>query len=665
MKRSRRLAPLTSDVAKCPNSCRPLQMVHGLDQWPSTTPAGLRERLRALKSAGLGGIVVSVSTKNYLRDPAAWTLLRQGVRLARSEGLRVWVYDEAGYPSGAAGGRVFDRAPDVEAKGLVRTAGPGCKGRYAVTRLYEGTHATENFFEKRPYINLLDPRAVREFIAVTHRQYAQVLRPIARYVEAFFTDEPSLIAAYIPKGRRYPLTLPWHERLPAEFKRRTGYELQPHLESLFVDTGPHDRKIRCDFWSVIAAMCAETYFGTLRRWCRRHGVVSSGHLLGEETMYWQTMFNGEPFACYRQLDIPGIDMITSSPAKIMAEGYFMVPKVAGSACRVLGRRRLMCEISDFFGIMGGRHATLAEMQCTAALLISAGVTDLCSYYSLSFKPKAERKPHEFTPAAYRKYTDYVTRLNSWFSAGTIAARVAVIYPITSFHADFTPSPRSMYEPHPKGRLNRLDRDFTGLCRDLLEQRIGYDIVDEASVAAAKLAGKRLVVGDRTYETVVLPPLDTIRALTMATLAKFAAAGGAIIGHRQLPRHAAEGADRDAEVVATVTRLRDRGSLRIACLPNTPSLVTAVTAPDCELAPATRHILCTRLDMPGRTAWFLINTSPQPYRGRCTLPASGPVRACDPANGAQRTPRQTKVGTAGRRVTVALAPFSTRILFTAR
>ena len=665
MKRSRHPVHPASAIADLPVSCRPLQMVHGLDQWPSTTRAGLRERLRALKAAGLGGIVVSVSTKNYLRDPAAWRLVRQGVRLAQREGLRVWVYDEAGYPSGAAGGRVFDRAPDVEAKGLVRTVGPGRRARYAVTRLYEDTHATENFFEKRPYINLLDPRAVQEFIAVTHRHYAQVLRPIARYVEAFFTDEPSLIAAYIPKGRRYPLTLPWHERLPAEFKRRTGYELRPHLESLFVDTGPCDRKIRCDFWSVIAALCAETYFGALRRWCRRHGLASSGHLLGEETLYWQTMFNGEPFACYRQLDIPGIDMITSHPAKIMAEGYFMVPKVAGSACRLLGRRRLMCEISDFFGIMGGRHATLAEMQCTAAILFACGVTDLCSYYSLSFKPKAERKPQEIPPATYRKYTAYATRANAGFTAGTITARVAVLYPITSFHAGFTPSPRSMYEPHPKGALNRLDRAFTILCRTLLEHRIGYDIVDETSLAAAKVVGARLVIGDRAYEMVVLPPLDTFRSQTMAALEAFASAGGAIVGHTPSPRHAAEGIDRDADILATVKRLRQRGSWRIARQADSAALVTAMIPPDCELTPATRRILCTRLDLPSQAAWCLVNPTPRPYRGRCRLSTPNPVRICDVSTGRFSTPRQTRAGIADREVSVVLPPYGARILVAGR
>jgi len=656
MKRSRRPVPLASNLDALPVSCRPLQMVHGLDQWPSTTAAGLRERLRALQAAGLGGIVVSVSTKHYLRDPAAWALLRRGVRLARRAGLRVWVYDEAGYPSGAAGGRVFDRAPGVEATGLVRTAGPGRRVRYTVTRLYEGTHATENFYEKRPYINLLDPRAVREFIAVTHRQYAKALRPIARYVEAFFTDEPSLIAAYIPKGRTYPLTLPWHERLPAEFKDRTGYDLRPHLESLFVDTGPKDRKIRCDFWSVIAALCAETYFGALRRWCGRRGVASSGHLLGEETLYWQTMFNGEPFACYRQLDIPGIDMITSQPRKIMREGYFMVPKVAGSACRLQGRRRLMCEISDFFGIMGGRHATPAEMQCTAAILFACGVTDLCSYYSLSFKPKAERKPHEIPPATYRKYTSYVTRLNAWFTAGRIAARVAVLYPITSFHAGFTPSPRSMYEPHPKDALNRLDRAFTRLCRDLLARRIGFDIVDETSLAAGRCDDRELVIGQRRYEAVVLPPMETIRQRTMAALERFATAGGTIVAHAPLPRFAAEGPKVDAGIVAALARLRHRGALRVAKSRPAGALLEQGISPECKLTPATRDLLCTRLDLPGSTTWFLMNPTPRAYRGRCTLPASHRVTVFDPATGRSRSPSLTSRRPAGFGIELTVPPF---------
>jgi len=89
---------------------------------------------------------------------------------------------------------------------------------------------------------------------------------------------------------------------------------------------------------VISDLCAETYFGQIQSWCRAHKVLSSGHLLGEETLVWQTLFNGDPFMCYRRFDIPGIDMILSSPERIMQdrEPFFLVPKVASSAARLQG-----------------------------------------------------------------------------------------------------------------------------------------------------------------------------------------------------------------------------------------------------------------------------------------------------------------------------------------
>ncbi len=633
MKRSpRRFTP-----ASFPNSNRPLQIVHGLDQWPDTSDAGLRERFGALHAAGLGGIVTNVSFKQYLRDPAAWALLCRGVRLAHAAGLRVWIYDEEGYPSPAAGGRVLERAPSTEAVGLVRRAVAAGRVRYEVTRLYEGTHATENFYQKRACPNLLDPQTTATFLAVTHAEYARLLRPIARYVEAFFTDEPSLIATYIPKGRDYPLTLPWHPRLPAEFRRRKGYALRPHLERLFVDTGALDRRVRVDFWDLIGELCAEDFFGGLQRWCRRHRVASSGHLLGEETMVWQTMFNGEPFGCYRRFDIPGIDMITSDPEKILAKDYFMVAKIAGSAARLHGRRRVMCEISDFFGIMDQHHASIEQMQCTAGLLFAGGVTDLCSYYTLSFKPEAELKPGEFPPREYRRYTAHVTRLNAWFTRAAITNRVAVLYPIRSLQARYTPSPRSMYEPHPSADVRSLDGGFTDLCRSLLQHQVDYDVVDEASLARARVEGKSLVIGSRRYEALVIPPADTVRRATLRAVGRFAAAGGAVLAHARAPQFAAEGPEQDAQVQRAWTKIgRARtftavGAQRDDCA----ARLQAMGFAHCELTPPSSALVAVRLTSGRTTAFLLVNTSGQPYAGRCRLLARGRATLHDPATGRSR------------------------------
>jgi hypothetical protein len=640
------------------NTNRPLQMVHVFDDWAGCTESEIRAKIRGLIDAGLGGLVVNVSLRNYLRDQAAWNVLRLGVQIAHEAGLRVWIYDEEGYPSGAAGGRVLERVPSAEARGLIRTAENSGGIRYEEVILYEATHATENFYKKRPYVNILDPLAVETFLDVTHEQYARVLDPITQCVEAFFTDEPSLIAAYIPKDREYPKTLPWHPRLPGEFRRRKGYDLLPHRESLFVDTGAIDRKIRCDFYEVIADLCAETYFGGLQDWCHRHHVLSSGHLLGEETMVWQTDFNGDPFSCYRRFDIPGIDMILSDPEKIMAKDYFMVPKIAGSAARLQGSPRLMCEISDFFGVMEGKHATIEQMQCTAGILYSCGVTDLCSYYTLSFAPETEMKPMAFGVKPYRRYTDYVTRLNMLFTGGTIRARVAVLYPLVSLWSHFTPSNRSMYEPHPNKDVDFLDGAFTGLCRSLLQQQVDFDIVDERSITSGRIEGKSLVTGNRRYDAVVLPPMDTVRLATMGVLHRFARSGGTVLAHSRLPRFAAEGADHDSRITDAIKTMRDAGALGGSTPGSAPIgyLLRSRVPSECDLTPATAQILVTVIERLNGITAFFTNISSKPYEGICAFRASGTPVLIDPSTGDERPLRPSNGGGSRMRLPLAFRPY---------
>ena len=184
---------MNSQSEKLPNSCRVLQIIHSFERWGGTTDDAIRGTVRSLLKAGLGGIVTNVSRQNYLRDEGSLEVLQRGVRIAHEEGLRVWIYDEEGYPSGTAGGLVLEKAPSVEAQGLIRVVGAAGEVRYEVATLYEATHATENFYKKLRYPNILDPVAVATFLEVTHDRYARVLEPIDRYVEAFFTDEPSLI----------------------------------------------------------------------------------------------------------------------------------------------------------------------------------------------------------------------------------------------------------------------------------------------------------------------------------------------------------------------------------------------------------------------------------------------------------------------------------------
>jgi hypothetical protein len=654
---------LNKQSEKLSNACRPLQIIPPFEVWAGTTDEAIHGKILGLVKAGLGGLVTNVSLQNYLRDDKAWEILRRGVNIAHEEGLRVWIYDEEGYPSGAAGGLVLEQAPTTEAQGLTRVTDANGTIRYEPITLYEATHATENFYRKRRYINILDPVAASTFLAVTHDRYARVLEPIARYVEAFFTDEPSLISVYIPKDREYPKTLPWHPRVPDEFQARKGYNLLPHLESLFSNVGDMDRKIRCDFYEVIADLCADTYFGALQEWCRSHRVASSGHLLGEETMVWQTDFNGDPFVCYRKFDIPGIDMILSDPEKIMAGDYFMVPKVAGSAARLQGKRRLMCEISDFFGRMDKRPATMDQMKCTAGILFSFGVTDLCSYYPLSLAPEHEVKPTEFSPMGYREYTEFAARLNSLFTSGNVERRVALLYPILSLWGHFTPSNRSMYEPHPGAEVRFLDGEFTTLCRGLLQQQIDYDIVDERTLSGATIEGNSLVVGEQKYRVLLLPPLDTVRLRTMEGIVRFVESGGSVLAHPMLPRYAAEGPQDDSRIQGMVEKIRAAGALG-GSAPGSPTigyLIRSRIPSDCDLTPSSPNVLCTLVRLNDGPAYFFVNVSSREYAGSCTIRAEGELALYDPSTGDDRPVRHVITSGSLSRMTLNLRPFQSVFL----
>ena len=104
----------------------------------------------------------------------------------------MWIYDELGYPSGAAGGLVLQENPAFEALELAFDA--SLDEPFLVRASYEFTHANNNYHASRRYINLLDAEAVACFVRNTHDAYWKHLEQyFGNPIVAMFTDEPSLL----------------------------------------------------------------------------------------------------------------------------------------------------------------------------------------------------------------------------------------------------------------------------------------------------------------------------------------------------------------------------------------------------------------------------------------------------------------------------------------
>ena len=221
----------------------PLKIVHN---FPYPAEATLDEKkvtvtnyLTDIASRGFGGIVSNVSFRNYTLDPEEWAVFAFAADECERMGLRLWIYDEDGYPSGGAGGLTLAENPDFEATAVVMVkstlqAGesitvdlprghqhflyaavypcdaegivkPDENGSYspvftadcrysseAVTlqnptstpalalcfvrkRLYEGTHSVHNVFESRRYIDVTNRDAVAAFLRNTYDLYAKTV----------------------------------------------------------------------------------------------------------------------------------------------------------------------------------------------------------------------------------------------------------------------------------------------------------------------------------------------------------------------------------------------------------------------------------------------------------------------------------------------------------
>jgi hypothetical protein len=517
-----------------PMECRPLQIVHGVPA-AKATPAAMKK----LKELGLGGIVCNVNFNRYLVSQTHWETLVRAVEACREVGLIVWIYDEEGYPSGAAGGLVLKSNPSFEA--LALTYYKSQSEPFAIRPSYEHTHASNNFHAARRYPNLIDDKAVKCFIEKTHEAYASHLKEhFGKTIQAIFTDEPSLMAVNIgplPENVRKnvrvvdrldenvkPLpSVPWAGDLPDQYRRRYGQDLPAVRRSLFEGNNKFDRDVRRRFWALISDLIAERYFGQLQEWAQGHGVASSGHNLWEETPLHHVPLYGNGLKALGRMDIPGLDMLNSNPEAVIYDGW-LTASLPMSAAILNGRRKVMTEVSDFSEKMAGKGpASLELMRAAAAWQAALGVTEFTLYYSY-----AERKADD-----YRAYCDFVGRLNAVLRDARPVPKVLLYYPIYDLWGEYIPIAEKLTAQSQSERMQRIQKSFLELGRRMLEKQISFAIVDHELLANAVVRNSDLIIGTQRFEALVLPAGVELPEQVAEKLKRFEGSGGRIFRAKPL------------------------------------------------------------------------------------------------------------------------------------
>jgi hypothetical protein len=523
------LAPQwVSDWADPSAELRPLQIVHGIPSSQATP-----EAMATLKNLGLGGIVCNVSFDQYLTSETHWNTLVKAVQACKEVGLVVWIYDEDGYPSGAAGGLVIRHNPDFEAIAL--TYEPSRPEPFALRCSYEYTHASNNFYAARRYTNLIDHEAISCFIETTHEAYWRRLKDhFGKTIVAFFTDEPSLMGvnigalpADIAKGVKVvdrldpnvkPLpSVPWVRDLPDIYHQRYGQDIIKVRRSLFEGDTEADKQVRRQFWELISDRVAERYFGQIRKWTAAHGVASSGHSLWEETPLHQVPLEGNGLKALMWMDIPGLDMLSSDPSVVIYAGW-LAANLPVSAALFNGGRKVMTEVSDFIQNMGGKGpASLADMKATAAWQAALGVTEFTLYYNQRQRTRED----------YRAYCDFVGRLNAILRKARPAPAVLLYYPIYDLWAEYKPVADTLTLQSQSKKAQQIVSSFLQLGQNMVCHQISFAVADHELLGGADVHDGKLWLNGQQFAALVLPSGVELPKMVAENLSRFEAEGGEV------------------------------------------------------------------------------------------------------------------------------------------
>ncbi|MDR1092791.1 MAG: hypothetical protein LBL66_01420 [Clostridiales bacterium] len=666
-------------------------IIHGdISRW--------RELLPLHEECGFAGVAANPEWNNaYPRDGAAWERYAEGFAAYARMGMKQWMYDEHGYPSGTAGGAVLEKHPEYEAlellcfergcesecrielpdgrlfrayaisdggaaaditggadgRGVLRftaetawleggesglSSAPKPRFRlaaYLVRRSYDSTHAAANLWGARRQIDMMDKRAARAFVGLTHEKFKAAAGSgfNGRNVKGFFTDEPALNGWNMDAGSYRKI--PWSDALPPAFEERYGYDIGLALNALFAEGGAAAVKRRCDFWDLVADLTAEGYFGVIREWCRENGVKSSGHMLCEEEALAHVPCYGSLYRCAKFFDIPGVDQLKTDPAELLDRPEYPailpIARLVSSVADLYGDGEAFTEISQHVMACQNKLPPIEWIRAQINWHLALGVNNIASYHHVS----------AYEPQEWRALNEYTARIGAALRAGARDARTAVLYPENSLWTLYRPGrmPTWSEGADQSARALECQTAVSQVSWELLHRQIDFDYIDEGEIARAAVKGKRLCVRNRRYECVVLPYAHVMNGESVGRLCAFMRAGGRVVAVGASPEIARETGER-ADFAVRFAPFAARGDFlfvradefaRAAGLfPRSIRLLPAGAVLGGDIAE--KNILAhVRRDGGGLTV-FLCNMGASPYTGE--LVADGFLSAArgDPSDG---------------------------------
>lgn len=464
---------------------------------------------------------------------------------AAKRGMKLWLYDEGGWPSGGACGRVLLEHPELARRSLAKRAVQYAAGSTytmespVVAAFVEKTTpiGTGHVFEADTWVeeywsephdsrgatsdfpDLLVPESTDAFLACTHEGYKPHLSHLfGGAMEAVFTDEPKA-----PDK-------PFRKELAEAFEKTYGYSLLPYLPYIMEDI-PLDARAEqalIDYYELASILFCQNFFLKEREWCHQNGMAFTGHVdKDDELTGAHTGQHFQTLRALRCLDIPGVDVIWRQIWKNkhdLSAKYDFFPRMASSAAAQVGSNR---SLTESFGVYGP-GLTYDEMRYTLGAQAIRGV-NLWNLMVISYGRDEHHMTGELPSFGEMLYPDlaemnrYMERLSYLASVGRAENDVALYLPARDLHV---PALRKTAEEAFAAMGNRMEEE--GVSFDIFDD----DVLGNANPIGVK-AGK-ILVGKACYTTLVIPRVKKMPKESKAILSAFIAGGGSVYTAEELP-----------------------------------------------------------------------------------------------------------------------------------
>ncbi|HEX3966906.1 MAG TPA: glycosyl hydrolase [Edaphobacter sp.] len=382
----------------------------------------------------------------------------------------------------------------------------------------------------------------------------------------------------------------WTPTLPAEFLKRRGYDLLPHLPELVAGGTPAAEKVRHDWGQTLTELVNENYLTQINNWAIAH----------------HTKFRSQTY---------GEPAVTFSSQNLVA-----LPEGEGPQWRAFSTLRWATSANHVFGnnITSGEtftwlhspvfRATPLDMKAEADIDFIVGENQIVGH-GWPYSPPGHKVPEPgwslYAAGAFNDHnpwhpvmpdvTRYIQRISWLLRQGQPANQVAILLPTDDAWASFSPAHVTV-----TGAMQRLISP--ALMSAILSAGYNVDFIDAEAINK---------VGLGTHQILILPPTDRIPVETLKKILDWSVRGGKTVAVGRIPT-----LDPEGNPSAEITEL----TKTIMLVPYTAELTKALDKigdPDFKLTSSDDHtkevVGFIRRKLPTADIYFVTNTSNRPLQ----------------------------------------------------